>query len=217
MPVAEFCLASYYDNPASSSSTPVHLGDNAHERRAEHHGDNTQPSLRNRLISHGGTGASASRTRSRRGTSGGSLGSSRSSGRGRVTALVAEDGVCAALLLEAFGQLVDSLLLGQAVDAAVVLVFDGGVALAAGVEGAGNVTRDWGTAGCVGDVGEDVDVAGAVGEGGHCSGDRRGRESKRNVNVVSGRFVVDGGVGGGRRGEKVRKMPVNKAAGPAHK
>lgn len=153
--------------PHPVSSTPVHLGDNTHERRAEHHSDNTKTSLRNRLIDHSGARTSARRTSARRGTGRSSLGGSRSSGRGRVTALVAEDGVCAALLLKTFGQLVDGLLLGQTVDAAVVLVLDGRVALAARVEGAGDVAGDWGTAGCVGDVGEDVDVAGAVRDGGH--------------------------------------------------
>lgn len=97
-------------------------------------------------------------TRSRRRTRESRLGGLRGSSRGRIHALVTEDGVGAALLLETFGQLVDGLVLGEAVDAAVVIVFDGGVALAAGVEGISDVARDGGAAGCVGDVGEDVDV-----------------------------------------------------------
>lgn len=113
------------------------------------------------MVQHGRARASASRTGTRRSTSGSGLGGRCSSGRGRISALVTEDGVSAALLLETFGQLVDSLVLGQAVDAAFIVVFDGGVALAAGVEGVGDVTGDGSTAGCIRHIGEDVDVAGA--------------------------------------------------------
>ncbi len=64
--------------------------------------------------------------------------------------------------------MVDSLALGEAVDAAVVVIFDGGVALAAGVEGIGDVAGDGGAARCIGDIGEDVHVACAACDvGGH--------------------------------------------------
>lgn len=142
---------------------------NTHQRRAKQHRNNTQARHRNRTISHrrprARTGCASAR--SRRGTRG-RLGGCRHSSRGRIHALVAEDGVGAALLLEALSQLVDGLALGEAVDAAVVIVFDGGVALAAGVEDIGDVARDRGATGCVGDVGENVDVACAGGGvGGH--------------------------------------------------
>ena len=137
---------------------------NTHQRRAKKHRNNTQARHRNGTISHRRPRARTSRAsaRSRRGTCGSRLGGCRRGSRGRIHALVAEDGVGAALLLETLRKLVDGLALGEAVYAAVVVVFHGGVALAAGVEGIGDVAGDWGAAGCVGDVGEDVDVAGAV-------------------------------------------------------
>lgn len=82
-------------------------------------------------------------------------------------------------MLQTLGQLADILADGQTVDAAVILVFGGGVALAAGVEGVGDVAGDGGTTGCVGDVGQDVHVAGTGGggsDGGVGSSSGGGRE-----------------------------------------
>lgn len=146
------------------------LSNNTHQRGAKQHSNNTQARLRNGTISHRRPRARTSRTstRSCRGTRGSRLGCCCCSSRGRIHALVAEDGVGAALLLETLRELVDGLALGEAVDAAVVVVFHGGVTLAAGAEGIGDVAGDGGAAGCVGDVGEDVDIACAGGGvGGH--------------------------------------------------
>lgn len=117
------------------------LSKKTHNSGAKQHGKDTHSTHRNRTVVRSrimGTSAGpTARTRARACR----LGRSSSSGSGILLALTENITVVVCLGHDAVGELFDGLFLGEAVDAAVVVVFHGAVAFAAGVEDGGHVAR----------------------------------------------------------------------------